>query len=408
VAEEQLAGGRGQAPGGEAGLVRQVLLGLGEQVVDEQAQVALAVAQRREAQDGDGEAKEQVLAEAAGGDLGEEVAVGGRDDADVDLARGGFAHAGDIVLLQGAQELDLGGEGQLAELVEEERAAVGGLEDAGALGEGAGEGSFGVPEEGGLDQLGRDGAAVDRDEGAAAPGAGGVDGPGEQLLAGAGLALEQDRDGPRGDMAGAAEEAGHRLAAVDDGGELGDLGRQGGAVALERGVRAAQEVGDQLGGELEGDRRGLDPVLAGGLDQLGRIAGLAEDQPDGGHGRRAGAQVKGQPGAGAASERVDHGDGGGVDLTPGGGAGECHLVEVDVGLGPGAQPGEVVGAFLRPGVREQVDALEAAGGDGLADRADADLLGPGHALRSVRPSQATRFGPCGRGIRNFVAGQGYL
>src|SRR5690606_27127783 len=99
-----------------------------------------------------------------------------------------------------------------------------------------------------LDQLGRDGAAVDGGEGAAAPGAGGVDGPREQLLAGACLALEQDRDGPGGDVAGAVEEPGHRLAAVNDGSELGDLGRQGGAVALEGGVGAAQEVGNQLGG----------------------------------------------------------------------------------------------------------------------------------------------------------------
>jgi hypothetical protein len=127
-----------------------------------------------------------------------------------------------------------------------------------------------------------------------------VDGPGEHLLAGAGLALEEDRDAAGGDEAGAGDEAGHDLAAVDDGGELGDLGRRGGAVALEGGVGAAQEVGDELGGDLERDGGGLDPVLAGGLDQLGRVAGLAEDDPDGGHRRGARAQVEHEAGAGAA------------------------------------------------------------------------------------------------------------
>jgi hypothetical protein len=65
--------------------------------------------------------------------------VGGSDDADVELAGGGLADAGDLAFLQRAQELDLGGEGELAELVEEQGAAVGGLEDAFVVGDGAGE-----------------------------------------------------------------------------------------------------------------------------------------------------------------------------------------------------------------------------------------------------------------------------
>jgi hypothetical protein len=78
-----------------------------------------------------------------------------------------------------------------------------------------------------------------------------------------------------------------------------------------------------------------------------------------------------------------------------------------VGLGPGAQPGEVGGAFSGLGeVREQVDALELPRVDGLADRAEADLVSDRvTALRSVRPIQATRFGPCGSRHKKFCSGQ---
>jgi hypothetical protein len=57
-----------------------------------------------------------------------EVAVGGRDDAHVDLHGLVAADALELALLQHAQQLHLDGRGDLADLVEEERAAVGLLE----------------------------------------------------------------------------------------------------------------------------------------------------------------------------------------------------------------------------------------------------------------------------------------
>ena len=105
-----------------------------QEAVEQQAGVALALAERRQVDDGDGEPVEQVLAEAAGGDLGGQGAVGGGEDADIDPGRGCGADAGDLALLEGAQQLDLGGLGQLADLVQKERAGVGGLEVAPALG----------------------------------------------------------------------------------------------------------------------------------------------------------------------------------------------------------------------------------------------------------------------------------
>ena len=106
----------------------------------------------------------EVLAEAPGADLVLEDAVGRGDDADVDLLGLAVADAEDDALLQRAQQLHLQVERQLADLVEEERAAVGRLELAGPRRDGAGEGALHVPEELTLDEVLGDGAAVDDDE----------------------------------------------------------------------------------------------------------------------------------------------------------------------------------------------------------------------------------------------------
>ena len=85
----------------------------------------------------DVEAEVEVLAEAALADLLLEVLVGGGDDPHVHLDRARAAHGLDVLLLQRAQDLGLGLEAHVADLVEEERAAVGQLELALARGEGA-------------------------------------------------------------------------------------------------------------------------------------------------------------------------------------------------------------------------------------------------------------------------------
>ena len=93
-----------------------------QQPVKQQAGVALAFTQRRKVDDGDGEPVEEVFAEAAGGDLIDQGAVGGGEDAHVDRGRGGGADAGDLAFLERAQEFDLGGFGQFAKLVQEQGA----------------------------------------------------------------------------------------------------------------------------------------------------------------------------------------------------------------------------------------------------------------------------------------------
>ena len=100
--------------------VRQLV----EEAVGEERDVGGAGAERREDDAGLGEAVEEVFAEAAGVDLGAEIAVGGGDEADVDGDGRGAADAGDGARLEDAEELGLEVERELADLVEEEGAAA--------------------------------------------------------------------------------------------------------------------------------------------------------------------------------------------------------------------------------------------------------------------------------------------
>ena len=101
------------------------------------------------------------------------------------------ADALELALLEDAEQLGLGLQGQLADLVEEERAAVGQLEAADAPGDGAGEGALLVAEELALDEPRGEGGAVDLDQRPGGPPAVGVDRPGDQLLAGPRLAGDE-------------------------------------------------------------------------------------------------------------------------------------------------------------------------------------------------------------------------
>ena len=96
----------------------------------EQRDVGRALAQRRHLEGDDVEPVVEVLAELPLRDHLLEVAVGRRDDADVDVDRLVAADALELALLQEAQQLHLDGRRDLADLVEEQRAAVGLLEAA--------------------------------------------------------------------------------------------------------------------------------------------------------------------------------------------------------------------------------------------------------------------------------------
>ncbi len=139
-----------------------------EEVGDEQGDVLFALAERRDLDRHDVQPVEEVLAEAALLDLLLQVAVGRGDDAHVHGDQLAAADPLDLARLDRAEQLRLGLRAQVADLVEEEGAAVGQLELAPALTGRAGERATLMSEHLALDQVARYGGAVDTHEGAAA------------------------------------------------------------------------------------------------------------------------------------------------------------------------------------------------------------------------------------------------
>ena len=162
-----------------------------DEVPDEHGHVLGALAQRRHGDREDVQAVPEVLAEAPRLHLLVEATVRGGDQAHVDLQGRRAAHALELPVLDHPQQLGLELERQLADLVEEEGAAVGDLEPPLAQGGRPGEGALLVAEELALDERGGQGGAVELDEGPLPPGAQRVEGVGDEVLAHAGLALEE-------------------------------------------------------------------------------------------------------------------------------------------------------------------------------------------------------------------------
>ena len=104
----------------------------------------------------------------------------------------------------------------LADLVEEQRAAVGDLEQAARVALGAGERAAHVAEQRRLQQRLGDGGAVLADERAVAARAVRMDGARDQLLAGAAFALDHDRQRRVGDAIEQPEQIEHARRAADD------------------------------------------------------------------------------------------------------------------------------------------------------------------------------------------------
>src|SRR6185503_18901082 len=188
VAHHQLHRLLAEAPDGLADLVGVAL----EEMIGEDRDVLAPLAERRQPEREDLEPVVEILAEAAPGDLLLQVAVGRGDDAHVDVLRRRGADRADLPLLERAEELRLERRRRLRDLVEEERAPVRDLEEALLLVDRAGERALLVAEELALEQALGERRAVLRDEElVAAPGAV-VHGRGDELLARAGLALDED------------------------------------------------------------------------------------------------------------------------------------------------------------------------------------------------------------------------
>ncbi len=149
---------------------------------------------------------------------------------------------------------------------------------------GPGTGAAGVAEELSFDHGGSQRAAVDRDKGLGGVGAVGVDGARDQLLAGAGLAGDEDGMAGAGDLGEDAIELLH-------GGRVADEVAHGGsgaeAVAEDAGLhieRPALGGAIERGGELF-EREGLGEVVAGadahGFDRGGDAGEGRHDDDDG-------------------------------------------------------------------------------------------------------------------------------
>src|SRR5262249_27448420 len=136
------------------------------------------------------------------------------DDAHVDAAVGETTDPAQLLLLDGAEELSLRLEVQLADLVEEDRAPRGDLEETALRGFRVRERAALVAEELGLDQAPRQRGAVERDERLACERAARVEDARDEILPGAGLAEQQ-----HGRMVAGREplEAGGALDEVADG-----------------------------------------------------------------------------------------------------------------------------------------------------------------------------------------------
>ena len=160
IAHQHVDRRRGDALHVLAVLQRELL----QEVVGEQQDVGLALAQRRHEDREHVQAIVEILAEIAGGDGLFEVLVGGGDEPHVRRDRLGAAQPLELALLQDPQQLHLRGEVELADFVEKERAAFRQFEASLLRRVGAGERAFFVAEQLRLDQILRQRRAAHLDE----------------------------------------------------------------------------------------------------------------------------------------------------------------------------------------------------------------------------------------------------
>lgn len=163
-----------------------------EEVVHEEGDVLAAVAEGWEVDGDDVEAVVEVFAEVTFADFVFEVEVGGGDDAGVDLLGAVVADAFELAFLEDSEESDLKLWVEGSDFVEEDGSALGGLETACFIADSACEGAFDVAEKFGFEELGGECSAVDADEGFVSSWGVVVDGFGDEFLAAAGFAKDED------------------------------------------------------------------------------------------------------------------------------------------------------------------------------------------------------------------------
>ena len=139
-----------------------------------------------------GDAIPEILAELPLGHHRGQVAMGGRHDPHIDVNRFVPSHALHPTVLKNSQQADLGGQGQLADLVQKQRSTVGPLEPSLPRLHRAGEGPAFMAEQLRVDQLRRDRSTVHAQERAVGPRRLGVEHARDDFLARSRLAENEN------------------------------------------------------------------------------------------------------------------------------------------------------------------------------------------------------------------------
>ena len=182
-----------------------------------------------------------------------------------------------------AQNLGLGVHAHGGDLVHEERAAVGDFKEPLFGGDGRGEGAFDVAEERGFKQFRGHGAGIDGNKRLVFARRVGVDGFGDQLLAGSALALNQNGGAAGRNLSYEVEDLEHDFAFAYD--VLEVIALLEGALELEvffLGL-AAGDGGADVGEQLFVVPGLLDKVLGAGADRIddvvdGAVGGNHDDR----------------------------------------------------------------------------------------------------------------------------------
>ena len=249
----------------------ELLVERSDEVARERVDVVGAAAQRRQVNGPDVQAIVEVVAERPLTHHVGEVAVRRGDHPDVDPDGIGGADPLDLAVLEHAQQLHLDAERQLADLVEEDGAAVRRLEQPLAVAVGAGEGAAHVAEELALEERRCERGAVADDERPVAERREPVERARHELLARAALAGHKRGGGVAGEALDEGEHLEHALRARDD-----PFERHAALQALFEDPRAVLEVAfleDRLQHPFEAAEvdRLLDVVGRAELDCLDRV-----------------------------------------------------------------------------------------------------------------------------------------
>src|SRR5262245_33959912 len=124
VFEQRAPGMLGKA----ADLPSQARIELGEEMRNQIGYVFLPLSQRWKRKTGDVQAKEQVRAKRAPGDLRLQIAIGRGDDTNIDADALAPAQALHFLRIDGAKDFGLRRQSHFADLIEKESAAVGQLQ----------------------------------------------------------------------------------------------------------------------------------------------------------------------------------------------------------------------------------------------------------------------------------------